>query len=154
MRDVVRMNLGERTVTVNREKLLETLKANREKHQKDYDEAVAGYKSIATERLQKLMSKSVEAVKDNYDMLLKKLSKFDPSSVDTFDDRVVLVQAMSFDLKVPKNHVSSYDVAIKMAEWEVNETVELTQAQFQCFVMDDWDWQEEFQTIKMSYCGK
>jgi len=38
-----------------------------------------------------------------------------------------------------------------MAEWEVNDTVELTQSQFQCFVLDDWDWRHEFDVLNARY---
>jgi hypothetical protein len=151
MRDAIQMGLGERTVTVNREQLLATLKENREKHQKEYQESVAGYKVLAGERLAKLHAKAEAALMEQRELLNRKIAEFDPEDEDRLDDHVTLINTMTFHLKVPVDHTSSYDVAIKMAEWEVADVVELTQGQFQCFVMDDWDWQEEFKHLNKAY---
>lgn len=140
---------GDREVTVNRAKLLETLKANREKHIKEYTEAVAGYKEQATARLIYLKGKIVESVNENFVLIQKKIDTFDPE--EPLPDRITLTSVTSFDLQVPRSYERSYDIAIQMAEWEVSETITLKQSQFQCFVLDDWDWQADFKKLSATY---
>ena len=149
MRDAIEMGWNERTVTVNRMKLLETLKANRDQHQKAYRESVAGYREAATEALKKQVAKARKAIEDNAAMIATKIERFDPE--DPLSNQVVVLRQTSFTLEVPKDHTKSYDVAIEMAEWEVSENIELTQSQFQCFVMDDWDWKQSFEHLNRSY---
>jgi len=149
MRDPIEMGWNERTVTVNRMKLLETLKSNREKHQKAYREAVAGYREAATEALNEQVAKARMAIEDNAAMIAVKIERFDPD--DPLSNQVVVLGQMAFTLEVPKDHTKSYDVAIEMAEWEVDDNIKLTQSQFQCFVMDDWDWKPSFEHLNKSY---
>lgn len=155
MRDMMNMGLGERTVTVNRKNLLEKLRENRDKHQREYRESLEGYRALAQERLVRLREKALRDVEENFDLIATKLEKFDPEDEDRrLGDMVTLLQSMSFSLKVPQDHTRSYDVAIEMAEWEVNETVELMQSQFQCFVLDDWEWQQEFKQLNKTYASR
>lgn len=142
--------LGERTVTVERERLLATLKTNRTKHQAEYNESLAGYKSLATQRLKTLRDKAVRTIDENFELITRKIERYDPADRD-ITDVVTLLSAMTFNLKVPTDHTHAYDVAIDMAEWETNATIELTQGQFQCFVRDEWDWTDEFKHLNKAY---
>lgn len=151
MRDVLNMGLGERTVTVKVSDLLAKLKENRQKHQEEYQESVAGYKVLAGERLARLREKAESALVANFDRIAEKIDEFDPEDEEGLTDQVTLITSMTFNLKVPQDHTRSYDVAIEMAEWETREEIELTQAQFQCFVLDDWEWQQEFKHLNKSY---
>lgn len=121
---------SERVVQVARTKLLEALRANREKHVREYNEAVAGYKALALERLDKAH---------------REVSR---------QDRLVLVEQVCVNLRVPRNFADKYDAAIDMAEWDVRETLELTHAEFQCFVRDVWEWTDEFIGISKLYSVK
>lgn len=150
MRDVLEMGLGERTVVVEKSRLLSTLKENRQKHQREYDDAVAGYKQLATERLTDLKSKAASKLDSNFESIQARIDAFDPDDGE-LTDVVTLLSSMTFNLKVPRNHVESYNVAIEMAEWETRDEIELTQRQFQCFVLDDWDWQNEFKALSKTY---
>lgn len=151
MREMYDMGLPERTVTVNRKNLLEKLRENLTKHRREYEEAVAGYKTLARERLEKTKRKAETALADNFGRIKQKIDRFDPEDENGLADVVTIIQSQSFNLKVPKDHSDAYRVAIQMAEWEVSDTVELTQGQFQCFVLDDWDWQKEFQQVTKMY---
>jgi hypothetical protein len=152
MREVLQMGLEEQVTTVPKKRLLETLKLNREKHQRDYEESLAGYKTLAAERLEKLKAQAMKDLKKNFDALAEKIQTADfTDPEERLPNTVTLLSAMSFHLKVPENHSRAYDVAIAQAEWETKDTIELTQRQFQCFVLDDWDWREEFQHINKAY---
>lgn len=150
MNDVL-AGLGERTVTVKRLDLLEKLKSNRIKHEKDYLDAVSGYKAQAKERLEKLKTKILKAANDNFEVIALKIEQFNPNAENPLSNSISLINETHFTLEVPKSHTRSYDIAIQMAEWEVNDTIELTQAQFQSFVLDDWEWRAKFDLIKSTY---
>ncbi len=149
MRESIEMGWDERTVTVNRLKLLETLRVNREKHGAEYLQSLAGYKSLASAELEKQFSRAMQTVGENKRMLQTKIDNFDPD--DPLQNQVVLIGQIGFTLRVPEDHTRSYDVAIQMAEWEVGDTIALTQSQFQCFVMDDWDWKKDFVLLNKTY---
>lgn len=152
MKDALGMGWEERTVTVSREKLLSTLKENREKHAREYQESVAGYKVLAKERLQKKLSWARKTLKANFDEVSRKIDEFDlDDDENPLTDTVSMLSSVSFSLEVPRDHTKSYDVAISMAEWEVGDTIELTQSQFQCFVLDDWDWKKKFSVMNKLY---
>lgn len=153
MNDAIQRGWSERTVTVNRTELLKTLEANREKHRAAYLEAVAGYRVMATEKLDKLRTRALRQLADNFCLVQGKIDKFDPTDEDALGSTVVLLQGLSFTLAVPEDHTKSYDVAIEMARWEVGDTITLTQGQFQCFVLDDWEWQRQFQHLNKTYVG-
>lgn len=151
MRMVKEQGWQERTVKVDTFKLLTALKENKEKHVKEYEEAVLGYKEVAKARLEAELGKAELKLQRNFQLLNAKIDQFE---VEDQNDTVVLLEHVMFSMKVPQNHEKAYEVAIQMAEWEVGNTVELTQSQFQCFVLDDWDWKNEFEAVTKRYLSK
>lgn len=151
MRTSIEQGWDEREVEVNRAELLETLKVNREKHIKEYNEAVAGYKQQATKRLAELKAKIIASVGANFVDIQQKIDAFDPE--ERLPDSISLTNITSFNLQVPRSYEKSYDVAIKMAEWDVRPTITLKQSQFQCFILDDWDWKDSFVNLSKTYAG-
>ena len=149
MRQSIEMGWSERTVTVNRLELLKTLRENKEKHQKEYQESVLGYKELAQEKLKEEAEKATRRIANNLEILFKRIEQFDPEN--PLDNDVVLLQGVHFSLQVPQDHSNAYEVAIQMAEWETKEEIELTQSQFQCFVMDEWDWMRDFKVLNARY---
>ncbi len=150
MQDVNR-GWDERIVKVPREKLLGTLKKNLEIHRREHDEAMHNYKAVAKGKLAKLHRKAQTDLTVNFDTIGNQIERFDPDDVDAISDVITLISSMTFTLEIPQDHTKSYRMAIEMAEWEVSEYVELTQSQFQCFVLDDWDWSRNFKHLNMSY---
>lgn len=112
------------SIKVNTSDLLEVLQTNREKHLADYKEAVAEYRKLAVAELTEMLK-----------------------------------QAKSKDGKIkrgitapePQSFVSSYDTAIKMLEMSVDDTMELSQAEFLQYVEDKWSWQQTFASTTMVY---
>jgi hypothetical protein len=149
MRTTLAMGLEERTVTVKREKLLSKLQENLRKHEKEYAEALEGYKKVAENKLTGLYEKSRTELEHSFHTIKGRIQCFDPN--DPQPETVVLSHQISFNLPVPQDHSGDYRIAIQMAEWEVNDEVELTQGQFQCFVLDDWEWQTDFQNTSAMY---
>lgn len=52
--------------------------------------------------------------------------------------------AVMFDLQVPQNHAKDYDQVIAMLEMCVDDELSIRSDEFACYVMDDWDWKEDF----------
>lgn len=149
MRDIRNMaSSSERTTVVNTKDLLETLKKNRENHIKEYDEAVEGYLETAREKLGEQHNNAKNEVEKAFLRTKEELSRFDP---DKAQDTIVFCRAITFTLTAPKNFVDAYDQAIQMMTWETRETVELNTTEFRCFVMNKWDWMEEFKTVSEMY---
>lgn len=140
----------ERKIEVNREKLLETLKKNREKHGKDYQEAVEGYKTLAMEKLKEGHERAQKELKENFERYTKRIQDFDPKNPKG-SDYLTLVNGINVEMKLPRDYTAKYDAAIDMVSWDVRETLELTHAEFQCFVRDVWDWSDEFRIISEGY---
>jgi uncharacterized protein YbgA (DUF1722 family) len=104
-----------KTVKVDKDKLLTTLKANREKHVAEYDEALENYKAAAVEVLAKRLK---EARKGNI--------------------------LLHFDLPDPRKFEEDYDQAIEMVEWSLDDEIELMEQDFKAFVLNKWAWEQLF----------
>lgn len=151
MNTALEMGWNDRTVKVDRKRLLETLKKNREDHQKAYEEAMKGYKEIAKLELNRSIKRAKNAIEATEKTILMKINSFNQDDEYRLKDNVIVIDRIVFKLPIPKNHTKAYDVAIQMAEWEVDINIELTQSQFQCFVMDDWEWKKNFREIHKTY---
>lgn len=110
-------------VTVNKEDLLATLKANREKHVNTFEEVLEAYKSKAVQ----LLEEHIERIRSG------------------------AVEKVAVMLPRPENYESEYDRAIAMVEWEQRPTIELTEHTFQQWVMDEWTWTDNFAATSTKY---
>ena len=151
MANMALKNLQERVVEVDREQLVAILTTNREKHLKDYREAVAGYREAAIEKLTKGYEFAKQKLENNLKIAKAKIEQFDEANPRASSDYLDLVEGQSVELKVPRNFCKEYDAAIDMAKWDVRKTLELTHAEFQCFVRDEWLWSNEFLAVSASY---
>ena len=117
------------TIKANRDEVLDALRENREEHVEIVAEAKAGY-----------LKKVEEA-------LGKKLA-------DVKEDRVKATDSIVINLSPPVDRTKVYDRAIKIFELDTQEIIELTQEQVGCFVMDDWEWKQEFIGSNRLYSAK
>jgi hypothetical protein len=108
---------------VKRSELLEILKKNREAHHEVFLKAVEGYQAEALKRLQA----KIKAIKAN------KLVK------------------MFISLPIPEDKTNDYDRVIKMMEMDTRSEIELTEQEFACYVMDSWDWKQQWTTSNYTY---
>jgi len=116
-----------RAVTVGRKQLLARLHENREKHEKQYLEAYAGYKERVTQEALKLAEEA------------KQLKPGD--------------QLRQIHLCAPQNHRIDYDRAIDRMEWDTSDEVMLTEGDFNTYVRDEWDWANTFRHSHSTYTG-
>lgn len=141
---MAKQNLAGRKVQVNRVKLLETLRANKEQHIKDYNDAMAGYKSQLLTRIDEAFARAKEKIDYQYTRFKTKISNLTDEDILKQSDSFVIFDEISVDMKVPRCYDKEYESAIDLAEWDVNETLELSYAEFVCFVKDEWDWKSDF----------
>lgn len=151
MANQARRDQSERLVEVEREKLVETLKQNRDKHIENYKIAITGYRVMATAKLKEGYEAAKLKLEKNLKRGIASLEEFDPENPQGASDYLVLVEGIQVSLKVPRNYSKEYDAAIDMAEWDVRKTLELTHAEFQCFVRDEWNWTNDFSTTNAMY---
>jgi hypothetical protein len=98
--------------------LLEKLKANREAHKAEYEEAHATWKKKATKALAKAAKQAEEK-------------------------GVITIMPLS-DLPKPSHYLASYDSVIARLEMEVEDTVEVDEREFEAWVQNNWSWRGAF----------
>jgi hypothetical protein len=128
-----KMGWEDREVKVRRGELLEVLRKSRAQHIQEYLEACAGYRDAALKRIDDIFSD-----------LRAKINGLK-------EGQTIAIIGLQFGLAVPVSHEKAYDQIIRMMEMSVDEEIELTAGQFACFVMDDWDWKEQWSTSNMAY---
>jgi len=101
-------NHHNREVSIEKSKLIEKIKENRDAHVIDYNEAVIAYRKKAESELKNL-SKELK----NGSMKL------------------------NLHLITPINRSEEYDKIIEMFNWEINDIVKLTQKEFNEYVLDE-----------------
>lgn len=143
-----------RTVRVNRLRLIETLKANRDKHLAVYNEAMAGYKDLAQAKVREAFVGLEARLQTRKEELLAKLDAFTPATADNFSDYFVVLEQVAVNLKRPVSYAAAYDAAIDMAEFDTRDELELSGAEFQCFCRDEWDWKYEFSAVNAVYTAR
>lgn len=117
-----------KNVTIEKARLLETLKANRETHNADFDLAWDAFKAKAEHNFKQRLD------------WLKTLEK--GAKVDLY-----------VHMDVPENHDEDYERAIEMLDWEVGDQVELTESEFRMYVQDNWSWKGKFSAENAYYTG-
>ena len=110
-------------VKIEKKKLLETLKFNRTQHEKIFNEAHSGYVEESIKLLKYEMKKA------------KKGEKF----------------TTYIHITEPLNKIKDYDKIISMVDMHNEDIVELDSMQFSQYVLDDWDWKEQFTTSNSMY---
>lgn len=137
-----------RKIKVNRAELVAKLAVNREQHARDYEEAVKGYKEEVHKFIDLTYDELAYAIGD---LQLEAHSRVD----DYFDGKKVDFQSVLepryFEKSPPKSYLDHYDTAIAMFSWETKDEVELSYAEFNCFVRDLWDWKQSFDTSISAY---
>lgn len=133
MRNIIKRGMQMRDVKVKTSVLLEKVLVNREKHIAEYEDSVIGYKEAAVAAIEKGMTnlkRQVEELESGETMHLG---------------------AVTFNLQVPENHEKDYDQVIAMLEMSVEDEITIKSDEFACYVMDDWDWKDQFKNVSAMY---
>lgn len=113
-----------RPIKVHKDQLKTKLEQNRAEHQKIFLEAVDGYRDEAIRQLES----HVARIKAN--------------------NKVVRI---SVYVTPPEDHTSDYDAAIEMLKWATGSDIELDEASFRHFVLNDWEWTRSFLSTNSAY---
>lgn len=140
-----------RTVEVDRLKLIATLESNRVKHIQDYDESMEGYKSTLLVKIDQAFEKAMKNIPVHHKAMKDGIIALATEDIAKQNDYFTIVEEQSITMKVPRSYAKEYDAAIDMAKWDVRETLELTHAEFTCFVRDQWDWKSSFDAVSAIY---
>lgn len=117
-----------RDVTVNKEKLLGTLVANKATHQADFEAAWHGYRDAAVRKLEAALASA--QIAEPYKPL-----------------------ELHVGLSAPSCHTEEYDRAIEMLEWHTGDEITLSEHEFQQYVQDEWGWKGGFKMSNYQYTG-
>jgi hypothetical protein len=115
-----------KSVRINRIELISEIERNREKHIKDYEEAIKDYKILVL----KISQENLELAKSG---VLKK-----------FDEIVDIPSA-------PRVYTKEYDRAQMMLSLSVDEVIELEAGEFNQLVLDEWHWKASFSNLNATY---
>jgi hypothetical protein len=127
-----RMGWEDREVKVRRDELLSVLRQNRERHITEYESACVGYREVALRRIE-------EGFQEARDV------------VNRLKEGQTVAVSFRISLSVPVSYEKAYDQIIRMMEMSVDTEIVLTAGQFACFVMDDWEWKEEWASSNAQY---
>lgn len=104
-------------------KLLEVLKTNKEKHVKDYNEALVGYKEEVVKRLKKMLKEAKDG---------KNVANWP-------------------NLEQPSSHEYDYDFMISKLEATIDKTIDLGDSEFSQYYLDKWGWKTTFERTSTLY---
>lgn len=115
-----------KSVKMNKAELLDIVRANKEKHIKDFDEAVQDYIKLV-----------VSIAEDN--MVIA-----DTKALEQYN------KLKLFPVK-PISYEDSYTRAIRMLELSIEKEIEIDATTFNQLVLDEWQWKQSFTTTVASY---
>jgi hypothetical protein len=115
-----------REVTVPKDKLLGTMKLNRDQHRA---------------------------------VFLKAQKKYRAAVISALDDRLQQAREggvinLGFALPAPQDFTAEYDAAIAQIEWDMGDTVTLSEEDFNQFVLNQWSWARAFAASTELYVKK
>ena len=108
-----------RTVKLNKTELLGIVRANKDKHIKEFNEAVEDFK-----------------------IAVVVLAKANLKLANTGD--LVKIDSMKSIPSAPTSYEDSYSRAIRMLELSVEDIIELEETIFNQLVLDEWTWKRSF----------
>ena len=124
-----------KSVRIERVKLLEKVRENREKHVTEYNEAVQDYIDL----VQEVLASNLKTVKKNI-----KIAKDMNSVKADFDSQRPLPRS-------PMTYENEYNRAISMLEMSNDDVIEIESEVFNQLVLDEWDWKNNFVVSNMAY---
>jgi hypothetical protein len=164
------------TVVVEKTKLLETLRSNRDKHNSIFDAAVSGYWLEAQKVVERKKEQFTEAVSKVTKAFATQTERLEVDFSRQYTDMQANVAAQNKDkmfgvfsvnhslsfgleftpawpLTYPENHLEDYDRVIDLLDFSVADKVELSSSDFDAYVRNNWSWRKSFLNTNTSYVG-
>lgn len=113
------------TTKVRKDELVARITENRDKHRQVFEEALDGYKAAAIKAGEHIL----EQLRNNKTPDLNALLR----------------------LPVPSDHTGDYDAVLDMLDMNVDDEVEISQADFRSYVRDEWHWKGQFTATNSHY---
>lgn len=113
---------GSREIPVNKANLIAKIKENKANHETEYVKAVEAYKREAGKQLK------------------EQLEALEKGSL-----------SIRVNLVAPSNKSDEYDKLVQLFEWDINETVTLTQSEFNEYVLDETSFAREAKMLNSTY---
>jgi len=104
----MRHNQDARVILVNKAQLINKIKENKAIHIKEYEQAIVDYREEAKKQLKEQTSRLTEGKLD-----------------------------IKLDLRSPVDNKDEYDKLVQVFEWEVKDEVELSQGEFNEYILDE-----------------
>lgn len=60
----------------------------------------------------------------------------------------------SFSMNAPLDMRNAYDTVIEMLSWTTEREIKLSSHEFREYVLDEWDWKNDFDRYTMPYSGR
>lgn len=132
-----------------REKLLAAVRENRDKHKREYEEALAGYRDEAITQFGQQVD-SLRKTMEKYAAEAKKWEGYrDAGQIDCDPSEGIHVP-----LQKPQQYLKDYDRVIRMLEMSHEDEITLDHQEFSQYVQDDWKWKEQFSNTTALYGNK
>jgi len=114
-----------KTIRVQKSKLLEILRKNRAEHREIFLKAQQKFREVAIQEL----DKQLQAAREGQRFVLRRITQ----------------------LIEPQDYTAKYDRAIQMLEMSVDDTIEITNQEFQNFIQDIWNWSRSWALSNSGY---
>lgn len=111
------------TVKVKKHDLMEILTKNKKAHRKEFLEAQDLYRAAVIQELDRMLQ-------------------------DARDKKPI---RRSISLPEPHDHTDDYEREIRMVSMSVDNEIELHAHEFETFVMDNWNWKQDFAVTSNFY---
>lgn len=121
---------------VSTKALLLKLRANRDDHQQEWEEAHTKWRSLQIEKMKEYHS--------NLQGCIDKAEK---------GGKIEWPDISDFELDEPINHVKEYDRVIARLDMSVEDEIHISHSDFNKYVLDDWSWKPGFSELNSSYIG-
>jgi len=145
-------------VIIEKAKLLEKLKENRNDHESLYQAACSGYwlesKKVIDEKVvefKKALGKTEKDFNTSVDELRLAVEAKNENDLHNFAGFFAFNS--QWPLTYPTNQLDDYDRVIDLLSFSVADKVKLTLKEFNCYVRNQWDWNEQFTATNQLYAN-
>ena len=127
-------------IKVEKQKLLDIIKSNKDEHINEYNEAMRGYRIgvvVGLEQLSKDVKVFAKEIKDALEEARtggEMKTQFNLNTYVPFQDLIK-----------PESHGKDYETVIGMIELDTSTEVELYTSEYKNYVQDEWAWTDAFE---------
>lgn len=137
-------------VSVKGSDLLKALIENKQTHDEIFASALEGYyKKVQEEIVEKVSMLNTLALK--FSDLLERIDKESGEPITLTDYKRNVWDLASIVTPFPQNQEQEYVRAIRMVEMSANDVFTLTNEEFNCYVLNNWQWRASFLTTNSAY---